>query len=180
MPVVLGQSNSATNVTTVDCSTTAEPSLSVQKFAGTALAAGSVAGIGIEVGTLGGPTVSATSFSNLGVLSTCVDTRDRPGISLAVSGTVAGGFGVAGNNNRGPFPEAGVTGRARTAQGVEGISTRGIGVRGMTNSARTTGAGVLMLDVPSALKEVVFAVGAVGGDYTQALPAAGGRPTARW
>src|SRR5882762_8620391 len=36
-----------------------------------------------------------------------------------------------------------------------------------------TGAGALMLDVPSALKEVVFAVGAVGGDFTQALPAVG-------
>jgi len=36
-----------------------------------------------------------------------------------------------------------------------------------------TGAGVLTLDVPSALKEVVFAVDAVGGDYTEALPAAG-------
>ena len=30
MPVVLGQSNSATNVTSVDCSTTADASLSVQ------------------------------------------------------------------------------------------------------------------------------------------------------
>src|SRR6476661_6776792 len=149
MPVVLGQSNSATNVTRVECSTTADPSLSVQKLTGTALVAGSVAGIGIEVGTLGGPTVSATSFSSLGVLSTCVDTRDRAGISMAVNGTVAGGFGVMGNNNRGTFPEAGVSGRARAVQGVEGISTRGIGVRGMTLSGRsTTGAGVLGIGSP--------------------------------
>jgi len=68
---------------------------------------------------------------------------------MAVAGTVAGGFGVAGTNNRGAFPEAGVTGRARAAQGVEGISTRGIGVRGMTNSGRaTTGAGVLAIGAP--------------------------------
>lgn len=148
MPVVLGQSNSATNATTVDCSNTAEPSLSAQKVTGTALVAGSVAGIGIEVGTLGGPTVSATSFSSLGVLSTCVDTRDRPGISMAVNGTVAGGFGVMGNNNRGSFPEAGVSGRARTAIGVEGNSTRGFGVRGMTFSGRTSGAGVMGIGSP--------------------------------
>ena len=36
-----------------------------------------------------------------------------------------------------------------------------------------TGTGVLTLDVPSALKETVFAVVGVGGDYTQALPAVG-------
>ena len=117
MPVVLGQSNTSTSVTMVDCSTTADPSFSVQKFTGTALVAGSIAGTGIEIGTLGGPTINATSFSSLGVLSRCTDTRDKPGISMAVMGTVAGGFGVAGNNDRGAFPEAGVTGRARTAQG---------------------------------------------------------------
>ena len=148
MPVVLGQSNTSTSVTMVDCSTTADPSFSVQKFTGTALVAGSIAGTGIEIGTLGGPTINATSFSSLGVLSRCTDTRDKPGISMAVMGTVAGGFGVAGNNDRGAFPEAGVTGRARTAQGVEGISIRGIGVRGMTTSARTTGAGVLAVGAP--------------------------------
>jgi uncharacterized repeat protein (TIGR01451 family) len=41
------------------------------------------------------------------------------------------------------------------------------------NGTTATGASVLTLDVPSALKEVVFAVDAVGGDYTQALPAVG-------
>jgi hypothetical protein len=148
MPLVLGQSNTATNATTVTGGTTAVPSLSVQKLTGTSLVAASIAGTAIEVGTLGGPTINANSFSNLGVLSRCIDTRDRPGISMAVMGTVAGGFGVAGSNDRGAFPEAGVTGRARTAQGVEGISVRGLGVRGMTQSARTTGAGVLAIGSP--------------------------------
>jgi hypothetical protein len=148
MPVVLGQSNTATNATVVTCSTTTEASLSVQKFTGTALVAGSIAGTAIEIGTLGGPTINANSFSTLGVISRCTDTRDKPGISLAVAGTVAGGFGVAGNNDRGVFPESGVTGRAATAIGVDGISQRGFGVRGMTRSPRPSGAGVMGIGSP--------------------------------
>ncbi len=144
-PVVLGTSDTSSKQTTITASTpSTEEGLRVQNLKGTGIAAGSVSATALTAGSLGGTAVFAESFAGSGVVARCVDARDIPGISTAVLGTAPGGFGVMGINNRGSFPQSGVTGRAIAAIGVDGISRFGFGVRGMTNSGSfRSSAGVL-------------------------------------
>jgi len=148
-PVILGKADSSTKETTVTALTpTTQAGLRVQNLSGTGIAAGALQGTALTAGSAGGSAVVAESFAGSGVVATCVDNRDKPGISIAVSGTVPGGFGVLGHNVRGQFPESGVTGRALTAIGVDGISRTGLGVRGLTFSNAVSGAGVLGIGSP--------------------------------
>lgn len=143
-PVLLGKTDNATNETRIQSVTPAgEAGLNVQNLSGTGIISGAFKGTAVMAGSAGSAAVYAESFAGLGVDATCIDTRDVPGISTAVRGTVPGGFGVLGHNVRGRFPQAGVTGRALTAIGVDGISQTGIGVRGLTFSNSGSGAGVL-------------------------------------
>ena len=147
-PVLLGNADNSTKQTTINAATPAsEAGLSVQNLAG-AIVAGSLGGTGLLAGSVGGASIVAESFSKLGIISSCTDTRDIPGISIAVQGTVQGGFGVGGNNVRGVFPQSGVTGRSPNAIGVDGISTRGMGVRGLHTANSHRGAAVLAVGSP--------------------------------
>lgn len=148
-PIVLGNADTSTKQTTVTATTPpAEAGLRVQNYSGTGIAAGALRRTALTAGSVGGTAIHAESFAGSGVVATCVDTRDKPGISVAVSGSVPGGFGVLGDNARGQFPEAGVTGRALMAIGVDGISRTGFGVRGMTRSNAVSGAGVMGVGSP--------------------------------
>lgn len=149
-PVILGKSDTSTKETKIQAATPrTEAALSIQNLASGAILAGTLGGTGLAAGSLLGTPIRAEGYAGSGVYATCVDTRDVPGISTAVQGDVAGGFGVLGLNARGRFPESGATGRAQNAIGVDGISRRGFGVRGLTFSNRTTdSAGVLGIGSP--------------------------------
>lgn len=82
------------------------------------------------------------------VLTPPAFTADIPAISTAVRGTVQGGFGVLGNNVRGPFPTPGVAGTSLLGIGIDGFSRTGFGVRGMTKSDAISGAGVMGIGSP--------------------------------
>ncbi len=148
-PVLLGKADNATKETKIQSITPAsEAGLNVQNLSGTGIVAGAFKGTAMMAGSAGSAAVFAESFAGLGVDATCIDTRDVPGISTAVRGTVPGGFGVLGHNVRGRFPQAGVTGRTLFAIGVDGISRTGFGVRGMTSSNAMSGAGVMGIGSP--------------------------------
>lgn len=148
-PVVLGNADNSTRQTTISSATPAtQAGLRVQNYSGTGIAAGSLQGTALTASSQAGTAVFAESRAGSGVVATCIDTRDVPGISVAVSGSVAGGFGVDGNNQRGRFPGAGVLGRSLMAIGVDGFSRTGFGVRGMTRSNAISGAGVLGVGSP--------------------------------
>jgi len=69
---------------------------------------------------------------------------------------------------------AGTVGMAAVSQTFTGADqTDPVRLPVSNDGTTATGAGVLTLDVPSVLKETIFVVDAVGGDYTEALPAAG-------
>lgn len=148
-PVLLGKADNATKETKIQSITPAsEAGLNVQNLSGTGIVAGAFKGTAVLAGSAGSAAIHAESFAGLGVDATCIDTRDVPGISTAVRGTVQGGFGVLGHNVRGRFPQSGVTGRTLFAIGVDGISRTGFGVRGMTMSNAVSGAGVMGIGSP--------------------------------
>ena len=148
-PVLLGKTDNATKETRIQSVTPAsEAGFNVQNLSGTGIVAGAFKGTAILAGSAGSTAVYAGSCAGLGVDATCIDSRDVPGISTAVRGTVPGGFGVLGHNVRGRFPQSGVTGRALMAIGVDGISNTGFGVRGMTMSNTASGAGVMGIGSP--------------------------------
>lgn len=149
-PVVLGNADTSTKQTAVNAATPGtQAGLRVENWSGTGIAAGSLQGVAMTAGSVGSSAIVAESFAGSGIVSTCVDTRDKPGISVAVRGTVAGGFGVAGINQRGQFPESGVAGSAALgAIGVDGTSRLGFGVRGITRSNAASGAGVMGIGSP--------------------------------
>jgi len=148
-PIILGQTNTSTLETTLQSSTpSSQAAINVQNQAAPAIKSGTLVGPTVVVASFTGPAVSSESFGRIGVFSNCVDTSDIPAISAAVFGTVAGGFGVKGNNARGIFPQAGVQGVADKALGVDGVSLRGIGMRGLALSGNTRGAGVVGVGAP--------------------------------
>jgi hypothetical protein len=148
-PVVLGNADTSTKQTTVTAITPAtQAGLRVQNYNGTGIAAGALKGTALTAGSAGGTAIVAESFAGLGIDATCVDTRDIPGISVAVRGTVQGGVGVLGNNVRGRFPHAGVSGTSLLGIGVDGFSRTDFGVRGMTRSNAVSGAGVMGIGSP--------------------------------
>lgn len=148
-PVVLGNADTSTKQTTVTAITpSTQAGLRVQNYNGTGIAAGALKGTALTAGSAGGAAIVAESFAGLGVDAACVDTRDIPGISTAVRGTVQGGVGVLGNNVRGRFPHAGVAGTSLLGIGVDGASRTNFGVRGMTRSNAISGAGVMGIGSP--------------------------------
>lgn len=149
-PVILGNTDSSTRQTKVNAVTpSTQAGLRVENLTGTGVAAGSLQGVALTAGSVGSSAIVAESFAGSGIVSRCVDARDKPGISVAVRGTVEGGFGVLGNNRRGQFPESAVAGVAtRAAIGVDGVSRSGFGVRGITRSDAVSGAGVMGIGGP--------------------------------
>ena len=148
-PVILGNADTSTKQTTVTAITPAKDAgLRVQNYNGTGIAAGALKGTALTAGSAGGAAIVAESFAGLGIDAACVDTRDVPGISVAVRGTVHGGVGVLGHNARGRFPHAGVAGTSLLGIGVDGFSRTDFGVRGMTRSNATSGAGVMGIGSP--------------------------------
>ncbi len=148
-PVILGNADTSTKQTTITANTPAKDAgLRVQNYNGIGIAAGALKDTALTAGSVGGTAIVAESFAGRGIEATCVDTRDIPGISVAVSGTVQGGVGVLGNNVRGRFPHAGVSGTSLLGIGVDGISRTSFGVRGMTMSNAVSGAGVMGIGSP--------------------------------
>ncbi len=111
----------------------------VQLNPGTGIAAGALKGVALTASSAGDAAIVAESSAGLGVAATCVDTRDIPGISTAVRGTVQSGFGVLGNNVRGRFTHAGMAEHTLLGIGVDGFSRTAFGVRGMTKQQRHLG-----------------------------------------
>lgn len=148
-PVILGNADTSTKQTTISALTPAkDAALRVQNYSGTGIAAGALKGVALTASSAGDAAIVAESSAGLGVAATCVDTRDIPGISTAVRGTVQGGFGVLGNNVRGRFPHSGVAGTSLLGIGVDGFSRTAFGVRGMTSSNAISGAGVMGIGSP--------------------------------
>lgn len=148
-PVILGQSDSATKETKIQAITPGtQAGLSVQNLSGTGIQVGALQGTALRAGSFGSSAITAESFAGSGVVATCVDTRDLPGVSVAVSGKVQGGMGVLGDNVRGKFPHSGVAGTALLGIGVDGFSRTNFGVRGMTKSNTLSGAGVMGIGSP--------------------------------